>query len=93
MRAASHDPAVHAALAQAGATVDADLGRGQRLQEDLGIDSLSLLDVVESLQDRYGVLVPDEDIGRLVTVGDLFEVVTRLLSTHVDTAAGQGHSI
>lgn len=68
-------PAVRAALLAAGATVGAEVDPGLHLQHDLGIDSLALLDVVESLQSHLGVTIGDEDISRLATVGDLILLV------------------
>ena len=41
-----------------------------RLADDLGIDSLTLVDVVVAAEDRFGVVIPDEDWARFVTVGD-----------------------
>jgi len=41
-----------------------------RLADDLGIDSLSLVDVVVAAEDRFGLVIPDDDWARLETVGD-----------------------
>ena len=67
------DP-VQAALADVlHRTVGADLAgitRGSRLREDLGINSLTMIDVACAAEDRFGVRVPDDDLERFVTVGD-----------------------
>lgn len=39
--------------------------------DDLGIDSMTMLEAVVSLEDRFGVLVPDDTWSRFSTVGDL----------------------
>jgi acyl carrier protein len=41
-----------------------------RLGDDLGIDSLTLVDVVVAVEDRFGLVIPDDDWARFVTVGD-----------------------
>jgi acyl carrier protein len=38
---------------------------------DLGIDSMTMLDAVVALEDRFGVLIPDDAWPRFSTVGDL----------------------
>jgi acyl carrier protein len=37
--------------------------------EDLGADSLSLVDVAMALEDEFGMKIPDEDIEKITTVG------------------------
>ncbi len=56
------------------------------LEADLGLDSLSLLEVVTSLEAQVGVTVPDEDTGQVQTAGDLLEVLVRLASASTSTA-------
>ena len=41
-----------------------------RLREDLGIDSLSLIDVAVAAEDTFGIRIPDEDLEGFQTVGD-----------------------
>ena len=41
------------------------------IREDLGADSLDLVDMLMSLEDEYDVEIPDEEIEKLVTVGDV----------------------
>ncbi len=42
---------------------------------DLGIDSLSMMQIVGEMETRLGVLIPDDQLVRLVTVSDLLAVV------------------
>ena len=44
--------------------------RDARLREDLGITSLSMIDVACAAEDRFGVRIPDDDLERFVTLGD-----------------------
>ncbi len=50
-----------------------------RLEEDLGADSLDKVEIIMSVDERFGVTVPDETAERVSTVGDLFEALADLL--------------
>lgn len=50
-------------------TVDTDL------QEDLGADSLDVVDLLMSIEDEFGVEVPDEEIANIKTVGSLVSYI------------------
>ena len=67
------DPVQSALAGVLHATLGADLAgmaRSSRLREDLGISSLSLIDVACAAEDRFGVRIPDDDLERFVTLGD-----------------------
>ena len=38
---------------------------------DLGADSLNIVEIVMEIEDEYGIVIPDEDVEELNTVGDL----------------------
>ncbi len=42
---------------------------------ELGIDSLSMMQIVGEMETELGVTIPDEDLVELVTVGDLCKKV------------------
>ena len=46
-----------------------------RFKEDLEADSLDLVALVQELEDRYGVRIPDEDAARITTVGQAADYV------------------
>ncbi len=48
-----------------------------RFADDLGIDSLTLVDLVVALEDRFGLVISDEEWGRFVTVGDAVAYLDR----------------
>jgi acyl carrier protein len=48
----------------------AEVAGGQRFREDLGIDSLSLIDLAVAAEDAFGIRIPDDDLERFRTVGD-----------------------
>lgn len=43
--------------------------------DDLGADSLDLVDLVMSLEDEFGVEVPDDAIETMKTVGDAVKYI------------------
>ena len=45
------------------------------LQEDLGADSLDVVDLLMSIEDEFDVEVPDEDIENIKTVGALVSYI------------------
>lgn len=49
----------------------------KRLRDDLGVDSLALIDVAVATEDAFGVAIPDEDLEGLQTVGDVAAYVRR----------------
>ncbi len=71
--------AVYAVLDEHLAIGPALLGPHVMLVDDLAIDSLDLLDVVIDLESAFGIVVPEREIDRLRTVGDLVQVVARFL--------------
>jgi acyl carrier protein len=54
--------------------------RSAVLTDDLGVDSLALLEVVETLQGRLRIVVADEITARVRTVADLQDAVARLMA-------------
>lgn len=38
--------------------------------EDLGADSLDVVELVMALEDEFGIDIPDEEVGEIKTVGD-----------------------
>lgn len=47
---------------------------------DLGIDSLSMMQIVGEMETELGLQIPDEDLVEIVTVGDLCGKVERRLN-------------
>ena len=43
--------------------------------DDLGADSLDIVDLVMTLEEEFGTEIPDEDIENLRTVGDIVKYV------------------
>lgn len=45
------------------------------LQEDLGADSLDVVDLLMSIEDEFEVDIPDEEVENIKTVGALVEYI------------------
>jgi len=48
--------------------------------DDLGADSLDLVELVMTLEDEYGIDIPDEDVEKIVTVGDAIKYLEQRVS-------------
>ena len=45
--------------------------------DDLDIDSLSMVEIATMAEDRFGVPVPDSELSKLRTVGDVVEFLSK----------------
>ena len=43
--------------------------------DDLGADSLNLVEVVMAIEDEFGISIPDDDVGKIATVQDAISYV------------------
>lgn len=44
-----------------------------RIKEDLGADSLDILQLLMKIEDDYGIVIPDEKLAGFTTVSDVVE--------------------
>lgn len=44
--------------------------------DDLGADSLDIVELVMAFEEKFGIEIPDEDVEKLRTVGDAVKYVT-----------------
>lgn len=44
--------------------------------DDVGVDSMSLVDLLFKVEREFDITIPDEALPRIATVGDLVEYVT-----------------
>ena len=42
-----------------------------KLIEDLGADSLDIVEMLMMLEDEYGITIPDQDAMKISTIGDI----------------------
>ena len=61
-------------------TVDEDkIVPEAKLIEDLGADSLDIPDLVADFEEAFNIEIPDEDLERIVTVGDIVDYIASKL--------------
>jgi acyl carrier protein len=56
---------------------ESTIPRESRFVEDLGIDSIDLVEIVSLLEGEFKKKVPEEVIERVTTVGDVIDFVER----------------
>ena len=54
------------------------------LRDDLGLDSLQTIELVYQVESTFDIQIPDEDFGRLQTIGDV--------ATYLDERTGSNHN-
>ena len=47
----------------------------KRIVEDLGADSLDTVEMLMTLEDNFGIAIPDEEAVNLKTVGDIVKYI------------------
>ncbi len=50
-----------------------------KIVEDLGADSLDVVELLSRLEDEYGIMIPDDEVENLVTVGDVAAELDKLV--------------
>ena len=48
-----------------------------KIAEELGADSLDLVDLLMSIEDEFGVEIPDEEVENLHTIGDVVNYISK----------------
>lgn len=51
-----------------------------RFIDDLGADSLDIVELIMALEDEYGLEIPDEDAEKIETVGDAIRYIEEHLA-------------
>ena len=74
-----NDKILHILAEVAGADA-ASINENTRLADDLGLTSFELADIVVSIEDEYGVSIPDEVFPTLHTAGDVFAAAKKVLN-------------
>ena len=52
-----------------------DVKDDSNIAEDLGADSLDLVEILMALEDEFGISIPDEAIPTIKTIKDLVEFI------------------
>lgn len=56
---------------------EATIDEKTNIMDDLGADSLDIVEMLMAIEENFGVTVPDEVIPSLKTVGDIMEYVEK----------------
>ena len=51
------------------------LSADTKIAEDLGADSLDIVEILMDIESEYGIEIPDEDIESIKTIGDAAEYI------------------
>ena len=49
-----------------------------KIVDDLGADSLDVVELLSQLEDEYGITIPDDEVENLITVADVAAEVEKL---------------
>ncbi len=52
-----------------------DVTLESNIAEDLGGDSMDVVDLIMSIEDEFGIEVPDEEVENIMTVGDIVNYI------------------
>jgi acyl carrier protein len=52
--------------------------KGETVIASLGMDSVAIMELVSWFEEKLGLLIPDEELGKIRTVRDLRDTVARL---------------
>ena len=55
-----------------------DIQERDHIQDDLGLDSLAVMEVIAEIEERVHVTIPSEALAELATVGDVARAISRL---------------
>ncbi len=50
---------------------EAEIKASSNIKEDLGADSLDMVEVIMGLEDEFGIEISDEDAAKISTVGEI----------------------
>ena len=51
------------------------------IRNDLGIDSLDIVELMFDLEKRFEIVIPDKDLLKIVTIGNLIDYLIEQLNT------------
>ena len=50
-----------------------------KIVDDLGADSLDVVELLSQLEDEFGITIPDDEVENLVTVADVAAALEKLV--------------
>ncbi|MBQ9940530.1 MAG: acyl carrier protein [Clostridia bacterium] len=52
-----------------------DISDDTNIMDDLGADSLDIVEMLQTIECDFGIIIPDEDVQGLRTVGDVADYI------------------
>jgi acyl carrier protein len=59
------------------------VNENSRLATDLGGDALDIIELVMTLEEKFNVIITDESVDRVETVGDIFQILDECIAAEV----------
>lgn len=56
-----------------------DITRDTDIIEDLGADSLDIVELVMTIEEEYDIVITDESVGNMTTVGQIVDFLEKTL--------------
>lgn len=60
-------------MRQQKSNLDSQITEKTHLRDDLGVDSIELVEFVINVEDEFGIAIPDEDIDTMTSIGELVD--------------------
>ena len=68
----------------------ASIGPTDHLRDDLGLDSMAVIELLYQIEEAFDFQIPDRDLRGLATVGSVISYVENRLNGVPDDPAGSG---
>lgn len=56
-----------------------DIGPHSNFVDDLGADSLDIVELIMEMEEEFDIEIPDEDVEKMLTVGDVIDYIEKNL--------------
>ena len=57
-----------------------DIKSDSRFDDDLGADSLDIVELVMEMEEEFDIEIPDEDVEKMLTVKDVTDYCSKIVS-------------
>ena len=64
-------------LEEVAGVTPADATPEKSFTDDLDVDSLSMVEIATAVEDKFGVAIPDDELGNIKTVGDAIDYIEK----------------
>ncbi len=57
---------------------ESEIKKESHIIEDLGADSLDVIEMLMTLEEEYGITIPDDKINQVKTIGEIVDLIESL---------------